>query len=84
METGKIITIGVILIVYNLKRNISCLLQIICFTHYIHISAIIFIFNLDIKYPLQNESLILDPVDFAAESQPQEHPFPIIKCMAGV
>lgn len=49
---GEIITIGVILIVQNLIRNISCLLQIICFTHYIHILAHTFIFNLDIVWPL--------------------------------
>lgn len=33
---------------------------------------------------VQNESLVLNPMDFAAESQPQEHPFPIIKCMVKV
>lgn len=33
---------------------------------------------------VQNESLVLNPMDFAAESQPQEHPFPIIKCMVRV
>lgn len=33
---------------------------------------------------VQNESLVLNPMDFAAESQPQEHPFPIIKRMVRV
>jgi len=33
--------------------------------------------------PVQNASLVLNPMDSAAEPQPQEHPFPITSVWLG-